>query len=403
MATIDTRKNKSGEVTGYRLRACVGRDEQYKQVWRTCTIPRPDGLTPAREKKEVQRIADEWEAAQKAEYERSHSKEDKDKITLADFIKNHWWADHVMDGTHKPTTISFFKYMSDDIITYFGPKKQLKQIDAEAVKRYIKFLNTEAKTKRGEPYSASSVQHHYKTLKNILEYARRFRYIQSDPCQDLSQKEKPHRDAKKVDFLDVDKAREFMRCLESEPLFWRTYANVLITCGLRRGEATGLQWRDIDPDKLTLSIERNVTIDRNAPEKYRVGGTKTGESRTVPLSRRLYDLLMALKWEQEARYSTTMFPTMFIFCRASDPQKPIYATEPTRWMRKFVQKHNLPNVSPHDLRHTAATLALESGANLKQVQELLGHSDACTTLSFYAGVSQEAQRRTMEGIESLIG
>lgn len=403
MATIDTRKNKSGEITGYRLRACVGRDEQYKQVWRTCTIPRPEGLTPAKEKKEVQRIAAEWEAAQKAEYDRTHAKEDKDKITLADFIKNHWWKDHVLDGTHTPSSISFYRYMSDDILSYFGEGKRLKQIDVESVKRYVKYLNTEARTKQGKPYSATTVQHHFSTLRNVCEYARRLHYIQSDPCQDLNQKEKPHRDTKKVDFLDVDKAKEFMRCLESEPLFWQVYMNVLITCGLRRGECTGLQWRDIDPDKLTLNICRNVTVDRNSPDKYRVGSTKTGESRTVPLSPRVYGLLMQLKHEQETRYSTKMFPTMFIFCRASDPQRPLYPTEPTRWQRKFVKRHGLPDVSPHDLRHTSATLALESGASLKQVQELLGHSDPSTTMTFYTGVTEQAQRKTVEGIESLIG
>lgn len=403
MATIDVRKNKQGEIIGYRLRVCAGRDEQYKQVWRTCTIPRPEGLTPAKEKKEVQRIADEWEAGQKAGYERTHSKEDKEKVTLADFIKKHWWIDHIMDGTHTPSSISFFGYMSDDIIAYFGPKKRLNQIDAETVKRYIKFLNTEARTKQGSPYSATTVQHHFSTLRNILEYARRFHYIQSNPCHDLSQKEKPHRDAKKVDFLEADKAREFMRCLESEPLFWKAFVSVLITCGLRRGECIGLQWRDIDQDKLTLSISRNVTMDKNAPEKIRIGSTKTGESRTVPLSPRVYGLLMELKREHESRLQIKMAPGAFIFCRQADPRRPIYPTEPTRFMSKFIKRHNLPDVSPHDLRHTAATLALEAGADLKQVQELLGHKDASTTLSFYAGVTEEAQRRTVEGIESLIG
>lgn len=402
MATIDERKDKHGKVTGYRLRACMGRDEQYKQVWRTTTIPRPEGLTPAREKKEVNRIADEWEEKQKAEYERSHSNEKKDKITFDGFVKDHWWPDHVMDGTHTPNTIAFFGYMRDDILAYFGPKKRLTQIDAEAVKRYIKYLNVDARTKQGKPYSPSSIQHHYKTLRNIMEYARRFHYIEFDPCQDLSQKEKPHREKKRVDFLNVDQAHEFMRCLDDEPLFWKVYMNVLITCGLRRGECTGLQWGDIDPDKLTLNVLRNVTIDRNSPDKYRVGSTKTGESRTVPISPRLYGLLMQLKREQEERYSTKMSPMMFIFCRASDPHKPQYPTEPTRWQRKFVQRHGLPNVSPHDLRHSAATLALESGASLKQVQELLGHRDPATTMEFYTGVTEEAQRRAVEGIESLL-
>ena len=403
MATIDTKKNKKGEITGYRLRACVGRDEQYKQIWRTGTIKRPEGLTPAKEKKEVQRQADEWEAAQKAEYERTHSKEDKDKITFASFVENHWWKDHVMDGTHTPSSVSFFGYMKVDILAYFGDKKRLSQIDAETVKRYIKYLNTEARTKQGKPYSPTTVQHHFSTLRNILEYARRFHYIQSDPCQDLSQKEKPHRDAKKVDFLEADKAREFIRCLESEPLFWRAFVNVLITCGLRRGECIGLQWRDIDPDKLTLSVSRNVTMDKNADDKIRIGSTKTGEGRTVPLSGRVYGLLMQLKREQEEKLQVKIMPACFIFSRAADPQKPIYPTEPTRFMKKFVARHNLPDVSPHDLRHTAATLALESGANLKEVQQLLGHADPATTMAFYTGVTDEAQRRTVEGIESLIG
>lgn len=403
MATIDTRRNKQGEITDYRLRACVGRDEMYKQVWRTTTIKRPEGMTPAKEKKEVQRIADEWEAGQKAEYDRTHSKEDKDKIAFESFVRDHWWVDHVMDGTHTPSTISFFRYMSDDLIVYFG-KKRLNQIDVESVKRYTKYLRTEARTKAGEPYSQSTIQHHYKTLVNILDYARRMHYIQNNPCDDLSAKEKPHKErGKGIDFLDPEQARRFITCLEGEPLFWRVYENVLITCGLRRGECTGLQWRDIDPDKLVLHIERNVTIDRAAPEKYRVGTTKTGEDRIVPLSRRVYDLLMELKHEQEKKLQVKMMPTMFIFGRISDPRKPIYPTEPTRWQRKFIKRHSLPDVSPHDLRHTAATLALEAGANLKEVQQLLGHADPATTMAFYTGVTEEAQRRTVEGIESLIG
>ena len=403
MATIIEKKDKAGKVISYKVMVCVGRDEQYKQIWRTCTIKKPEGMTPAKERKEIERQADAWAEAQKAEYDRTHSKEDKDKITLESFIRDHWWVDHVMDGAHTPSSISFYKYMSDDIIAYFGPRKQLKQIDAEAVKRYLKYLHTEATTKQGKPYGATTIQHHFSTLRNVMQYARRFHYIDRDPCQDLSQKEKPHRDAKKVDFLSVDKAKEFMRCLEGEPLFWRVYENVLITCGLRRGECTGLQWRDIDPDKLVLHIERNVTIDRAAPEKYRVGTTKTGEDRTVPLSRRVYDLLMELKHEQEKKLQVKMMPTMFIFGRVSDPRKPIYPTEPTRWQRKFIKRHSLPDVSPHDLRHTAATLALEAGANLKEVQQLLGHADPSTTMQFYTGVTEEAQRRTVEGIESLIG
>lgn len=400
---ITVNKNKSGEVISYRFRCCVGRDDEYKQVWRSVTVPRPEGLTPAREQKEIDRQYDAWSEQVKADYNRSHVKEDKNKITLTSFVKNHWWPDHVMDGTHEPKTVDFFAYTSNNILAYFGPRKQLRQIDAEAVKRYIKYLNTEAVTSRGAPYSKSTVQHHFNTLRNIMEYAVRFHYIPVDPCRELSQKEKPKLDSKKVDFLDPNDARRFMKCLEDEPLYWQCYFNVLITTGVRRGEAVALQWRDIDADKLILTIERNVTVDKNSPDKRHIGTPKTGEARTVPLSPRVYAMLKRFQHEQEQRFGAVLHPNAFIFCAANDPFVPVYPTEPTRRLRKFITRYHLPNVSPHDLRHTAATLALESGADLKQVQQLLGHSDPSTTLKFYTGVTEEAQRRTVEGIESLIG
>ena len=400
MATIIEKKNRDGAIASYKLVCCVGRDEGGKQVWRTKTIKRPDGLTPAKEKKEVQRRADEWETEQKDDFEKRGNVEDKSKITLADFVKYHWWPDHVNDGEHTPSSVSFSKYMSGDIVDRLG-KLKLCQIDAETVKRYIKYLRTEATTKGGEPYSVATIQHHFGTLRNILEYARRLHYIQSDACQDLSQREKPHRDNKKIDFLTPDEAQRFMKCLNDEPLYWRCFMNVLITTGLRRGEAVGLQWGDIDGSGLTMNVSRNVTMDKDAPEKYHVGATKTKEGRTVAISARLYALLMELKAEQASLYGLVM-SNAYIFNRDNSPYAPMHPTTPTKWQAKFVKRHNLPKVSPHDLRHTAATLALESGADLKQVQELLGHADPSTTMQFYAGVTETAKRRTVEGIEALI-
>ena len=80
----------------------------------------------------------------------------------------------------------------------------------------------------------------------------------------------------------------------------------------------------------------------------------------------------------------------------------MYPTEPTRMVSKFIKRHGLPNVSPHDLRHTAASLAIQSGANVKEIQALMGHKDAATTLKFYAGISEKAQRDTIEGIEGIL-
>lgn len=402
MATIKPRKDKDGNTVSYKVTLCVGRDDQYRQVWRTCTIKRPEGLTPAKERKEVQRQADAWEQKQKAEFDRTHEKHDKTKITFKEFVENHWMPDHVRTADHTPSTIEFFEYTAGMAIDFFGERKRLKEINTEAIKRYLNFLRTTPTKTTGQPFGASSVKHFYGTLKNILRYARRMHYIDYDPTEDLSQQEKPHRQKKTVDFLEREQAVRFLACLEAEPLFWQALYNILITCGLRRGEVAGLQWGDLNTQKLELSISRNVTHDKAAGNGLHIGKTKTGEARTVPISDRLCRLLLSLKEEQQEKFGALLMPSAFIFSNDTDPYRPIRPDSITQHLRRFVQRNRLPNMSPHDLRHTAATLALEAGADLKDVQTLLGHADPSTTLKFYAGVSEEKQRRTVEGIERLL-
>ena len=215
--TIDVRKDKQGAITGYRVRCCVGRDAERKQVWRTHFIERLEGLTPAKERKEVERLAAQWEAEQKAEYERTLTKTDRSKLTLSEFVRDVWWTQHVLDGSHKPTSVSFYKHLSDTILTYKPlAEKQLSKISAADVKAYIVFLQTKAVAKDGSPLSKTTIVRVYQTLRNILHFAIRFGYIQNDPCQNLSVKDKPAPDHKGIDFLEPQEAQRFMQALEEE-------------------------------------------------------------------------------------------------------------------------------------------------------------------------------------------
>lgn len=256
----------------------------------------------------------------------------------------------------------------------------------------------------GEPYSKTTIKHNFNTLRNVLEYAARLHYIDADPCKDLGVKEKPRAKKTEIDFLPSRMAYRFIEALDTEPLFWRTYFNIVLTTGLRRGEALALQWRDIDYDNMTIHVERNVTRDGTSEDHRHIGETKAEDKATVPMVPRVSKMLEDLKTEQEEKYGVTFLPssTAFIFCAANDVNTTVYPSEPTRMLSKITKRHGLPDLSPHDLRHSAATLALEAGANLKQVQTLLRHKDPATTLQYYAGVSEEIQRQTVQGIEDLI-
>jgi len=94
-------------------------------------------------------------------------------------------------------------------------------------------------------------------------------------------------------------------------------------------------------------------------------------------------LLRQLKQQTAAQYSDTIIDCAFVFGSPADLFAPRDPNAVTRHLSRFIKANGLPNVSPHDLRHTCASLLLSSGADIKSVQEILGHADASTTLNYY--------------------
>lgn len=401
MASLVERKNKNGKFLGWKFMVCVGRNEKtYKQIWRTKSIE-PLGLTPAAERKEAKRLCEEWGREQKDGYNKGYTG-DKNKIALADFVRNHWMPDHIKDGTHSPGTVQGFTFLSEGIIGYFGERKLLNAIDTEQIKRYINYLRAKVRPSTGKPYAESTIHQFVMCLNNIFEYAKRFRYLKENPCHDLADSDRPHREKKPIDFLPSEDAKLFLKCADEESLYWRCCINVLLTVGLRRGEMGGLRWSDLDAENLEITVERNVTKDPTSPDKLHIGKTKTGLVRKVPVSERVFNMLLELRAEQIATYGNLSTEDSYIFCCSHDPNRPRYPSETTQFLYRFEKRHNLPNMSSHDLRHSAASLALEAGADLRTIQELLGHADFSTTARFYAGVSRKTERKAVDGIERLL-
>lgn len=422
MALIRSYYGKDGKLLSYKIVVTLGRDENGKKIYRSTTIKRPEGLTPKREEKEVARIADEWEREQREIYEsneariRAEIRDEKKKLKVVGFIDNRWIEKHVKDGKHTPDTVGFYLNTANIVKEFFATEKpnlKIADVTVPDVLDFLYYMRNVAKKKDGEPYGDTTIQHCFSTLRNICEYAVYTEFLQENPCKKIKQSDRPRRTEREIDFLEEDDAIKFMECLESEKeaeywennggswLKWRTLVNMMIVTGLRRGELVGLQWRDIDKKNLIITVRRNVTLDKAAENKLHIGETKGKSIRKVPISKHTFAMLEELKKEYVEVFGS-VGQSSYIFCRATDVNLPMYPTEPTRMMKKYITRHNLPNVSPHDLRHTAASLAIQSGANVKEVQKLLGHKDPSTTLKFYAGISEKTSRETVEGIEGLL-
>jgi integrase len=147
---------------------------------------------------------------------------------------------------------------------------------------------------------------------------------------------------------------------------------LLAYTGLRWGEAVGLRVRDLD------MLRRRVTVSENAVQvgsQIIVGTTKAHKQRSVPLPE---FLLPHLAWQCEGKdRDGLLFP--------GDDGKHLWRSHNgSGWFDRAVTESGVPRVTAHDLRHTAASLAVSAGANVKAVQRMLGHASAAMTLDIYA-------------------
>ena len=118
MASI-TQNKKDGKVISYKFKACVGRDEFGKQVFRCHTWKAPENLMPSRIEKAAQKAAAEWEKQARDEYqkdlmnpERIRAREiERTRTEFSYFVREVWYPICICNGEHKATTTEFYRHI----------------------------------------------------------------------------------------------------------------------------------------------------------------------------------------------------------------------------------------------------------------------------------------------------
>jgi len=161
--------------------------------------------------------------------------------------------------------------------------------------------------------------------------------------------------------LTKEQAEAFLQVARTRSKKVYLYCLLGFHAGLRRGEILGLKWRDFD------AITNRINVRRT----YRKDPTKNGKSRQIPISE---DLEKAL---EEDGY-TMKKSDRFVFDTL------LY--HPNAHIASICKEAGVPKITSHGMRHTFATLALESGISPKTVQTWLGHTNLSTTLDSYWSV-----------------
>ncbi len=176
-----------------------------------------------------------------------------------------------------------------------------------------------------------------------------------------------------------------LNVIEDEPL--APLIKVTALYGLRRSELLGLKWSSINFTNKEVTIQSVVSRFSTIVEK---DDTKTEDSRrTYPMTPAIEQIFLEAKEKEESNrelFGDAYIENDYVFkWDDGHPYTPDYIT---RTFKKILKRHNMPLIRLHDLRHSCATILLESGHNLKDVKDWLGHADIQTTGNIYGHLTK---------------
>jgi integrase len=215
--------------------------------------------------------------------------------------------------------------------------------------------------------SGSTVRQAHRVFSLLLETAVRSKRLSSNPAIGVKL---PRAGKPEKTFL----THEQVTALADAAGEWRTVILVLAFCGLRWGELAALRVGRVDTMRRRISVAESVT---EPDGKLIWGDPKNHQRRSVPIPKFLVDELDVLKAGKGPK------DLMFTGAHGGVLRNGNFRRDV---FNPAAIKAGLDGLTPHELRHTAASLAISSGANVKAVQRMLGHASAAMTLDVYAGL-----------------
>lgn len=369
-----------------------------------------------------------------------------DNITLGELL-DIWAEEELKVGTLSNGTVANYLQAVGRIKRHPVGNRKLKTVTSEHLQQFMDLLvfGGTAGNFVSKGYSKDYI-HSYSA---VLQQAFRFavfpkQFITFNPMQYVVLRKKTD----DVDIFAGDDEQE----TGAKPLTFEMYEKLIeqlskrsrdailpvqiaYFAGLRLGEVAGLTWQDINLEEQYLTVRRSVRYN-GTRHKTEIGPTKRKKVRVVDFGDTLAEILRAAKKEQhrqrfqygqlyhrnyyrEVREKNRVhyeyysfdgtqevpedYMEIFFVCLRSDGCLELPSTIETACRSASRKVPELEGFHFHTLRHTYTTNLLSNGAQPKDVQELLGHSDVRTTMNVYAHATREAKRTSARLLDKVVG
>src|SRR6266700_881190 len=313
---------------------------------------------------------------------------------LGDYLED--WIENVHKDKLRVST--YVKYKK--LIKYIGVdlgNVWLQKLTPEQVRRFYTKMGTK-KDKGGRGLSSKTIHEIHGVLHLALDNAVRWNYVGRNVCELVTP---PRIVSREATLLTLEQAQTLLSSVREHRL--EVLLTMAVVTGMRRGELLALRWANIDFERQTLLVLHTVDYIPHYGYVETEPKTKAGK-RLISLPSFLLDMLQQhrvkllkqqLKQGDDWENRDLVFPDLRGGYFNSNYLLRIF--------KKLLKEAGLPHIHFHDLRHSAATILLSMGVNMKVIQELLGHSDISITLRTYSHLLPSLQQDVVQTWNDVFG
>lgn len=369
------RKRKDGRWEG---RYVAGHDANGKEIRKNVL-----GKTQAEVKDKLRKAIEEAKYLDVAK---------ADEYTVERWVKT-WFEIYSKPNLRESTQERYLNHIEYHIIPEIGHIKLRKltvrdiQVMYNNVRDHGRVLKG-PNDKRDKSLSASYIHSLHRMLKMCLERAVKEELLIRNPCDNVVL---PKVEREEMKILKPENIKAYLAEAERRGCLPMMFLE--LCSGLRKGELAALLWEDLDIENKTISINKQATRVKGGGVK--VTRPKTATSiRKEPIPQQAVDLL--IQEHEKHPDSPYMFPSPV----TGDM---LYPDSLNDINEKILDAIGVERVRFHDLRHTFATIALQSGVDIRTVSGMLGHADPGFTLRTYTHVTNPMQVKAAETVGNVIG
>lgn len=310
------------------------------------------------------------------------------KITVSTWMEE--WLSTFCANKVKPLTLQSYQAITRNHIVPAIGAVELQAVRGAHIQRLYNSMTAAG-------LSGKTVKNVGAILHKALSVALKQGIIAANPCDAA---ELPKAGYREIRPLADDEIPRFLAAIDGSPM--RNAFALCLFAGLREGECLGLSWGQVDFEKGKITISQQLQKSKANGEYYIAPSTKSGKPRTIEPPPIAFQYLKAERVKQmENRLKAGPAwnnPDNLVFTDEAGSHYAIYTFY--KRFKAIAASIGRPDARPHDLRHTAATVAIASGADIKSVQDLLGHATASFTLNVYAHTSEQMMKDTAARMQS---